>query len=75
VIGILGVALALGLLIVLAFRGVTVLLLAPAMAVLAAAFDGGMPLLAAYTQVFMRAAAHFMPSSSRSSCSAPCSAS
>lgn len=59
-IGILGVALALGLLIVLAFRGVTVLLLAPAMAVLAAAFDGGMPLLATYTQIFMRAAANFI---------------
>lgn len=59
-IGILGVALALALLIVLAFRGVTVLLIAPAMAVLAAAFDGGMPLLATYTQIFMRAAADFI---------------
>lgn len=58
--GILGVALALGLLILLAFRDVTVLLLAPAMAVLAAAFDGGMPLLATYTQIFMRAAANFI---------------
>ena len=58
--GILGVLLALGLLIFLAYRGLTVLLLAPAMAVLAAVFDGEMPLLAAYTQVFMRAAGGFI---------------
>ncbi len=59
-IGILGIVLSLGLLILLAFRGLTVLLVAPAMAVLAAAFDGGMPLLATYTQIFMRAAADFI---------------
>ena len=58
--GILGVVLALGLLIVLAYRGVTVLILAPLMALLAAAFDGGVPLLATYTQVFMRAAGDFI---------------
>jgi H+/gluconate symporter-like permease len=58
--GILGVVLALGLLIYLAYRGLTVLLLAPAMAVLAAAFDGDMPLLASYMQVFMRAAGTFI---------------
>ncbi len=59
-ISILGIVLSLGLLILLAFRGLTVLLLAPAMAVLATAFDGGMPLLATYTQIFMRAAANFI---------------
>ncbi|WP_439577958.1 GntP family permease [Elioraea sp.] len=58
--GILGVVLALGLLIYLAYRGVTVLLLAPLMALFAAAFDGGVPLLATYTQVFMRAAGDFI---------------
>jgi H+/gluconate symporter-like permease len=60
VTGILGVLLALGLLIYLAYRGVTVLLLAPLMAILAAAFDGGVPLLATYTQVFMRATGDFI---------------
>lgn len=58
--GILGVVLALGLLIYLAYRGVTVLILAPLMALLAAGFDGGVPLLATYTQVFMRAAGDFI---------------
>ncbi|WP_333672627.1 GntP family permease [Elioraea tepidiphila] len=58
--GIIGVVLALGLLIYLAYRGVTVLILAPLMAVLAAGFDGGVPLLATYTQVFMRATGDFI---------------
>ncbi len=58
--GIIGVVLALGLLIYLAYRGVTVLILAPLMALLAAGFDGGVPLLATYTQVFMRAAGDFI---------------
>lgn len=58
--GILGVLAALGLLIALAYRGVTVLILAPAAALLAAALDGGVPLLATYTQVFMRAAGDFI---------------
>jgi H+/gluconate symporter-like permease len=60
VTGIIGVVLALGLLIYLAYRGVTVLILAPLMALLAAAFDDGVPLLATYTQVFMRAAGDFI---------------
>lgn len=59
-IGIGGVVLALTLLILLAYRGLTVLLLAPAMATLAAVFDGGMPLLATYTQIFMRSAGDFI---------------
>lgn len=58
--GVLGVLVALGLLIYLAYRGVTILLLAPAMAILAAMFDGGVPLLATYTQVFMRATGDFI---------------
>jgi H+/gluconate symporter-like permease len=58
--GILGILLALALLMYLAYRGVSVLLLAPAMALLAALLAGGAPLLATYTQVFMRAAGEFV---------------
>ncbi len=50
---ILAVVLTLGLLMYLAFRGVTLLLLAPGMALLAALLTGGLPVLAAFTQVFM----------------------
>lgn len=59
-IGLLGVALALGLLIFLAYRGVSVILLGPIMALLAVAFAGGAPLLANYTQVFMPAVGGFI---------------
>ncbi|MEM7021137.1 MAG: GntP family permease [Pseudomonadota bacterium] len=52
-IDILAVLLALGLLMVLAFRGITLILLAPGMALLAVALTGGLPILAAYTQIFM----------------------
>ena len=52
-IDILTILLALGLLMYLAFRGVTLLVLAPGMALLAALLTGGLPLLAAYTQIFM----------------------
>jgi H+/gluconate symporter-like permease len=58
-IGLAGVLVALALLIVLAYRGVTVLLLAPATALLAAALAGA-PLLGTYTQVFMPAAGGFI---------------
>ena len=47
------VLLALGLLMYLAYRGVTLLILAPAMALLAALLTGGLPILGAYTQIFM----------------------
>ncbi|MFO1152082.1 MAG: GntP family permease [Rhodospirillales bacterium] len=50
---IVAVAVALGLLIYLAFRGVTLLILAPATALLAVLISGGQPLLASYTQIFM----------------------
>jgi H+/gluconate symporter-like permease len=60
VTGILGILVALALLMYLAYRGVTVLLLAPAMALLAALLAGGAPLLATYTQIFMRAAGEFV---------------
>jgi H+/gluconate symporter-like permease len=55
----LGILLGLGLLIWLAFRGWTILLLAPAAALLAAA-AAGEPLLAHWTQTFMGSAARFL---------------
>jgi len=60
VIGLLGVLAALGLLIWLAYRGVSVLLLGPVMALLAAMFAVGTPLLATYTQLFMASAGNFI---------------
>src|SRR5215471_10019791 len=57
--GLAGILLGLALLIWLAFRGWSVLLLAPAAALLAAAFSG-QPLLASWTQIFMESAARFM---------------
>ncbi len=47
------VLLALGLLMYLAFRGFSLLILAPATALLAALLTGGLPILAAYTEIFM----------------------
>src|SRR5262245_45047041 len=57
--GLLGILVSLALLIWLAFRGWSVLLLAPAAALLAAAFSG-QPLLASWTQIFMESAARFL---------------
>jgi hypothetical protein len=53
VISILGIVLSLGLLITLAYRGVSVLLLAPLTALLAVAFGAPELMLASYTQIFM----------------------
>lgn len=47
------VLLALVLLMYLAYRGITLLILAPAIAVLVSVVTGGLPALAAYTQIFM----------------------
>nr|WP_204623536.1 GntP family permease [Crenalkalicoccus roseus] len=58
-IGLFGILLALGLLILLAYRGWSVLLVAPAAALLAAAVSGE-PLLASWTQTFMAGAARFL---------------
>jgi H+/gluconate symporter-like permease len=58
-VGLLGILVGLGLLIWLAFRGWSVLLLAPAAALVAALF-GGEPLLANWTQIFMGGAARFL---------------
>ena len=57
--GLVGILVALGLLIWLSFRGWSVLLLAPAVAIIAAAFSGE-PLLAHWTQTFMGSAAQFI---------------
>jgi H+/gluconate symporter-like permease len=59
-IGVLGIALSLALLMWLAYRGLTVLVLAPLLALLAVALDGDPRLLAAYTQVFMTALGGFV---------------
>ena len=57
--GLVGILCGLALLVWLAFRGWSVLLLAPAAALLAAAFAGE-PLLASWTQTFMGSAAGFL---------------
>ncbi len=57
--GLLGILVGLALLVFLAFRGWSVLLLAPAAALVAAAF-GREPLLANWTQVFMGSAVQFL---------------
>jgi H+/gluconate symporter-like permease len=57
--GLLGILVSLVLLVWLAFRGWSVLVLAPAAALVAAAF-GGQPLLANWTQIFMGNAATFL---------------
>jgi H+/gluconate symporter-like permease len=58
-VGLLGILLALALLMWLAFRGWSVLLVAPAAALLAAAISGE-PLLAHWTQTFMGSASRFV---------------
>src|ERR1700728_2259995 len=58
-LGLLGILLGLGLLIALAFRGWSVLLLAPLAALIAASFSSE-PLLAHWTQTFMGSAATFL---------------
>ncbi len=57
--GLFGILVALAFLMFLAFRGWTILLLAPGAAIVAAAFAGA-PLLAHWTQTFMTAAAGFV---------------
>jgi H+/gluconate symporter-like permease len=57
--GLLGILIGLLLLVWLAFRGWSELVLAPAAALVAAAF-GGQPLLANWTQIFMGSAATFL---------------
>jgi H+/gluconate symporter-like permease len=58
--GIVVIVLALGAMMVLAYRGVSLLLLTPALAMLAVLAAEGGPLLASYTQIFMKAAGDFI---------------
>jgi H+/gluconate symporter-like permease len=59
IVELLGILIALGLLIFLAFRGYTLLLAAPAAAIVAAAFSGE-PLLAKWTLTFMQGTGRFI---------------
>lgn len=58
--GVAGILLSLALLMWLAYRGISVLVLAPLLALMAAFFDGDVRLLAIYTQVFMTALGAFL---------------
>ena len=59
-IGILGIILSLILLMYLAYQDVSVLVLAPLCALLAVMFDGDLPVLATYTQIFMASVGQFV---------------
>ncbi|MFD1343801.1 GntP family permease [Litorisediminicola beolgyonensis] len=59
-LGLLGILLSLGLLMYLAYRGITVLVLAPLLALLATLFAGQGRLLATYTEVFMPALGNYL---------------
>ncbi len=59
-IDIVGIVLSLILLMYLAYRDVSVLILAPLCALLAVVFDGNLPLLATYTQIFMGSVGQFV---------------
>ena len=58
--GILGIFVSLFLLMYLAYRGWSVIALAPILALLAAAMSGELPLMGTYTQIFMGAASAFI---------------
>jgi H+/gluconate symporter-like permease len=60
--GIAVIVAALGLLMFLAFRGISLLILAPALALLAVAATGELPILGTYTQIFMTATGGFVTS-------------
>jgi H+/gluconate symporter-like permease len=61
-VSIAGIILSLLLLMLLAYRGVNVIILAPLMAMLAVLLDGGLHLLPAYTQLFMTSLGKFITS-------------
>ena len=58
--GVIGILLSLGLLMYLAYRGISVLVLAPVLGLLAALFGGEPHLLATYTQLFMTSLGGFL---------------
>lgn len=60
--GVLGIVISLFLLMYLAYRGITVLVLAPILALFAALMNGGAPLMATYTEVFMKSFAGYAKS-------------
>jgi len=59
-LGVLGIILSLILLMVLAYRGINVLILAPLLSMLAVIMGGGAPLLATYTQVYMESLGDYL---------------
>jgi H+/gluconate symporter-like permease len=59
-LGVIGIVLSLALLMYLAYRGITVLVLAPLLALFAALFNPGTPLMATYTEVFMKNLANYV---------------
>lgn len=59
-IGVLGILASLGLLMWLAYRGISVLVLAPLLSLFAVLVGGDLPLLATYTQIFMTALGGFV---------------
>jgi len=59
-LGVAGIVLSLLLLIYLAYRDVSVLILAPVCAMLAVVLDGNLPVLASYTQIFMGSVGQFV---------------
>ena len=58
-LGVIGIIVSLGLLMYLAYRGISVLILAPLLALLAVVFSGNTPILASYTEVFMSSFASY----------------
>ncbi len=58
-VGIIGVLISLGLLIYLAYRGISALIAAPGMTLVAVIFSSDPPVLGSYTQVFMPALGQF----------------
>lgn len=58
--GLVGIVLSLVLLMYLAYRGLSVIFIAPLMALLAVLFHPGTPLLASYTQIFMPALGKYL---------------
>lgn len=61
-VGVIGIFLSLVLLIWLAYRGITVLILAPLLALFAVLLSGNVPLLASYSEVFMSSFAGYAKS-------------
>ncbi len=58
-LGVIGIIVSLVLLMYLAYRGISVLILAPLLALLAVMFSGNTPILASYTEVFMKSFASY----------------